>query len=176
MSKSERRSNCSRIGMNRCPSHRRDIRHQFAGWCGLLLYVLIFSPVGVAATSLLGTLDADHHAIIQPGADGMRLVLRHEGGCAEHQHHAVARVLTWFATPTRLANPDHVLQFSSAPSLIRDSQPVISPSNQTGFGAVHFAAPDSFVATSPVQLIPQFHPPPDLARLLRCLRSTVLLI
>ena len=162
--------------MNRCLSHRRDIRHQFAGWCGLLLYVLIFSPVGVAATSLLGTLDADHHAIIQPGADGMRLVLRHDGGCARHQHHAVARVLTWFATPTSAANPDHVLQFSSAPSLIRDSQPVIPPSNQTGLGVVHFAAPDSLVAISLVQLIPQFHPPPDHGRQVCCPRSTVLLI
>ncbi len=149
---------------------------QLAGWCGLLLYVGTLSPIGMGVGTLLGTMDPDHHAILQPTADGIRLVLRHEGECSGHQHHAVARVLTLFASPISAVNPDHVLQFSSASSFMRDSQSVVLPSLQNEFSIVHFPAPDFFGALSLVQPIRQIPPPPDRAGQLRCLRATVLLI
>jgi len=162
--------------MNCYPHKNRNALRILAGWCGLLLYAGAFSPIGMGVVALFGTIDPDHHAILQPGNNGMRLVLRHVGNCSGHQHGTVARALTMFAQPASRTDPDHVLQFSSATGFPHDSQLVVSAASQLEPIAVRFAESFSFIAVQPVQFRLSPHPPPgDHGRLLS-LRSTVLLI
>lgn len=156
------------------PANKSAVR--FAGWCGLLLYVGALSPIGLGLGALLGTMDRDHRAILQPGAAGMRLVLRHESPCAGHQHRVVARVLTAFAQPASSTDPDHVLQFTSPTSLMRDVQPVIAPPHQTESSTTCCSSVESLVAVCPAQLVLPLRPPPDHVRQCSCQLSTVLLI
>ena len=147
-----------------------------AGWCGLLFYVGAFSPIGMVAVALLGTIDPDHHAFFQPGANGMRLVLHHEGNCATHKHHGVARALTLFAQPASDTDPDHVVQFASGDGIWSESSKMLS-----GEGAEserHFASDDiSFNHARLFQLeCPSTGPPPDIVGNLLSVRFTVLLI
>lgn len=132
------------------------------GWCGLLLYVALLSPVGLAAAATLGSLDADHHAILQVDANGIRLVLHHQGDCAGHRHHAVARALTLFAQPTSATDPDHVVQFSSATSLSREARLAIPASNQTDAPTFAFAELLVCVPINPTQFLRFSHPPPNV--------------
>lgn len=156
--------------------HKQRLIRLLAGWCGLLLYVAVFTPMGMSGLALLGMIDPDHHVVLSPSADGLRLVLHHEGNCAKHQHRLVARTLTLFAQPAHNADPDHVLQFSSAPSLTRDAQALVSAPNQ--------AAPIGLVAgvlvvsdaDRWVEFIPPPRPPPDIGGNLLNVRSTVFLI
>lgn len=159
-------------------SHRQNnnLLRLLAGWCGLLLYVGAFSPIGMGVTALLGAIDPDHQALFQPGAGGTRLVLHHEGKCSEHHHHAIARALTVFSQPASATDPDHVLQFSSASSFTRNFQIIVSAANQSEPIAVAFAEPVSFVANRPIHALPPSRPPPGDVEKLLCLRSTVLLI
>lgn len=147
-----------------------------AGWCALLLYVGALSPIGFAVTAFFGELDSDHHLLFHPGEKGMRLVLHHEGDCAAHHHGAVARVLTAFAQPASATDPDHVLQFSSATGLLRDSQGVVPAANSSANIAVVVAEPLNHLVVCPVQFAVPPCPPPDVGGQLLALRSTVLLI
>ncbi|NOS68944.1 MAG: hypothetical protein HOP33_03355 [Verrucomicrobia bacterium] len=153
-----------------------NIFRLLAGWCALLLYVGVFSPLGMGAVALLGTIDPDHHALFQPGTGGMRLVLHHEGKCSEHQHGAVTRALTLFAQPASQTDPDHVVQFAGSDGFWRDTQLIIVSGNS-------FDQP----AILPIENLPSFEiqllallsppaPPPDTVGNLLSLRSTVLLI
>jgi hypothetical protein len=153
-----------------------NLRRQLAGWGGLLLYVLALSPVGLVFMGILGTLDADHHAMLQSDADGIRLVLRHEGGCARHQHHAVARVLTLFAAESSATHPDHVLQFSSDHGLRSDAPPALTLPSNPKATPLHVASFEWSVLVSYNPLTAPIHPPPDAVAVPRWHRSTVLLI
>lgn len=153
-----------------------NLRRQLAGWGGLLLYMLALSPVGLVIMGFLGTLDADHRAVLQADADGTRLVLRHEGGCARHQHHAVARVLTLFAAESSATNPDHVLQFSAGNGMLSDTQPALTRQCDLKAAPAHVASFECSVPVSSNLLTAPIHPPPDAVALRRSLRSTVLLI
>lgn len=152
------------------------IRRQLAGWGGLLFYVLALSPVGLVIMGILGTLDADHHAVLQSDADGIRLVLRHEGGCARHQHHAVARVLTLFAAESNGTNPDHVLQLGASNGLPGDTPPALTPPRETKAASLHLASVEWSVLVSSNPSTAPIHPPPDVIARPRYHRSTVLLI
>jgi len=83
-------------------------------WLVLALYFLDFSPVGICATALAGSLDSTHESSVQLGEHGLRLVRHHNHGCIGHHHGIVARTLTLIAQPTTAGNPDHVIQFDSA--------------------------------------------------------------
>ena len=153
-----------------------NLRRQLAGWGGLLLYVLALSPVGVVIMGILGTLDADHHAVLQADADGIRLVLRHEGDCARHQHHAVARVLTLFAAESSATRPDHVLQFSAGNGLLSGASIAFMPQGDPKATPLHVASFEWSVLVSSNPLTAPIHPPPDAVAVRRCHLSTVLLI
>lgn len=155
---------------------RSDIRRQLAGWGGLFLYALVLSPVGMVMLGIFGTLDPDHRARLEFGAEGVQLVLRHDGACVGHQHQAVARVLTLFAAERSAANPDHVLQFRSATSLARDAQAVVSAPKQSELSIFDFAVPVAFVSAGDTEFIPPPRPPPDLVVNHLNVRSTVYLI
>lgn len=148
----------------------------FAGWCGLLLYVGALSPLGLGVGVLLAAIDSDHHAILHPGVDGMRLVLRHQANCAAHHHGTVARALTMFAQPASTTDPDHVVQFSSASSFVRESEPAIPAASQTAASAIVFTEPISPVTPKPDQFVPPPRPPPDRVANLLNVRSTIFLI
>ena len=147
-----------------------------AGWCGLLLYVGAFSPLGMGVTALLGTIDPDHHARFQPGSGGMRLVLHHEGNCSGHQHGVVARALTIFAQPVSNTDPDHVLQFISLNGFTRDSQLIVPAANPSEPVIVYFAESAFILPAGSIQFIPAARPPPDAVCDFLYLRTTVLLI
>lgn len=156
---------------------RSDIRRQLTGWGGLFLYALVLSPVGMVMLGILGTLDSDHHARLEFGAEGVQLVLRHDGACVRHQHQAAARVLTLFAATPSAANPDHVLQFRAANSLLREANPVLVAPNQTATSLVHLASPSPQPGVCSGHTTAPLHPPPAPVAPRHCgLRSTVLLI
>ena len=90
-----------------------------AAWCILLLYLGAYSPAGLAATMLAASCDRNHHLLLASSEHGMQLVLRHSPNCPRHHHGAVARILTFFAEPLSAANPDHVIQFTSANGVLR---------------------------------------------------------
>ena len=158
------------------PRKRGSALRLFAGWCGLLFYVGAFSPVGMLAGAILGSLDKDHHALFQPGTGGMRLVLHHEGNCAQHEHHGVARALTIFAQPVSDTDPDHVVQFASGDGLWSESSRIIS--NEAGNKEHHFAHTALlFDQSSRIEFErPATGPPPDIVGNLLNVRFTVLLI
>lgn len=154
----------------------RLLLRSLAGWCGLWLYVGALSPAGFTLTACLAELDPDHHIQFQPGEQGLRLVLHHEGDCAGHRHGAVARVLTAFAQPASNTDPDHVLKFSATTGVTRGSQLLLPVANSSEPTAIVFAAPVSPDVLSPIHFIPPPRPPPDTFENLLCLSSTVILI
>lgn len=103
--------------MTRHPQQSPRLLWRCAGWAALLLYAGTASPLGAELTALLAECDPGHHVALLMNADGVRVVLQHEGCTAAHHHGFVARTLTRFAPPLRPGAPDHVLQFhSSAPA------------------------------------------------------------
>ena len=146
-----------------------------AGWCALLLYAGACAPLGLGLAALAGSLDPNHQLLISAGDSSRRLVLHHGNRSASHHHGFAARVLTLFAQPPNAANPDHVLQFSSADTLKGKGRTLApQPDSRPVLIAFHgnecFADPLK-VLTSSTSLSP---PGVDAAPL--CLRSTVLLI
>ena len=147
-----------------------------AGWCALLLYAGMCSPLGLGLAALAGSLDPNHELSLGPDEHGVRLVLHHPSRCAPHQHRLAARALTLFAQPANAANPDHILQFSSVDTLKGQSR--ISASQPDSRSVVLVFHGGEFLAHTPKAFAsgtsPGFAPQVDAAR--RCLRSTVLLI
>lgn len=155
---------------------RNNAHRLMAGWCGLLLYVGVFSPVGVGLTELAGVFDPDHQAFVQVNASGAKVVLHHQPPCATHHHGLLARTLTLFAAPIRPGLPDHVLQFGTAEvipgkTLLAAAPPIQSdqpyPATHDLRAALAFEVSFSRTPT---------HPPSSLRGQLHCLRSTFLLI
>jgi hypothetical protein len=97
-----------------------------AGWCALLLFAGVQSPVGPETAFLLGLLDRDHQAVISGHAQGFQLVLRHSSKCIEQRHWLIARTLTLSAKPASAKIPDHVLQFASS-DLLKATQDAAGP-------------------------------------------------
>jgi len=147
-----------------------------SGWCALLVWVAVYSPVGLGVAAAVGCLDRDHHLRIHAGEQGLQLVLHHGPNCTAHRHGIVARALTVFAQPASATDPDHVIQFSAADNSSGPTQLTVSrPANSELSGVV---VAETFLCcareTRP-SLIPT-HPPPDERGQLLCLRSTLLLI
>lgn len=163
--------------MNTPPHPVRRALRLFAGWCALLLYVGLVSPVGPGLALLLGSLDADHRVGIEAGADSVRVVLHHDLGCSPHRHGTVARVLTCFARPVTATQPDHVLQFSTGLGFSRQT-----PSVRTVPAAAHPAAAAAggahleVACSEPPHSIVSTHPPPGECGTLLQLRSIQLLL
>jgi len=160
-------------------SKRSEIRPTFrllSGWLGLVLYLCAFSPVGMGAAALLEIFDSDHHASLQPGANCMRLVLRHDVKCSAHQHHSVARTLTFFAQPATTTEPDHVLQFASGDGVWREAQEIVWNENIEEHSHVSLAANFFSFQNKTDYSIPPPWPPPDSVNNLLSIRFTVLLI
>ena len=154
---------------------RRTLR-LFVGWCALLLYVGLVSPVGPGLALLLGSLDADHRVGIEAGTDSVRVVLHHDLGCSPHRHGMVARVLTCFAPPVTATQPDHVLQFSGGVSFSR-----LLPSVRIVPTVAHLAVATEeeslkVAALEPLLSIVSTHPPPGECGTLLQLRSILLLL
>jgi hypothetical protein len=162
--------------MNHRPHLHGSAFRLIAGWCGLLIYVAVLSPFGMGVAAILGALDPNHHAVLQPGASEMRLVLRHDVKCAGHHHGIVARALTLFSQPTSATNPDHVLQFSSVTGFTRDSQLIVPSASQSEPIVVVLVEPVACAEPIPVRFRPSPRPPPGDAGKLLSLRSTVLLV
>lgn len=148
----------------------------FAGWCGLLLYVSAFSPIGLGVTALLGTIDTDHHALFQPGTNGARLVLHHEGDCSSHQHHAIARALSLFAQPASNTDPDHIVQFAGGDGFWIDTQVIIDSGDIIEQPAGSRDMSDFLSGSGVVESLLPPDSPPDIVGNLLNVRFTVLLI
>lgn len=164
------------LAMSHPPNKRSSARRLIAGWCGLLLYVGAFSPLGASLAGVIGACDPDHQAHVQPTAGGFKVVLHHAQACPAHHHGLLARTLTLFAAPVRASQPDHVLQFGGSDTTARP-QPLLVPAPAS-------VAPPEFtlLETSPA-LLPETpptrlstHSPPPWGGQLLCVRSTVLLI
>lgn len=160
----------------RTGSKRPSARLLVAGWLVLALYFLDYSPVGIAAAALVGSLDPAHEVQVQFGASGLQLVLHHGHGCHGHHHGVIAKTLTIFAQPASTANPDHLLKFGSANFFANTAQ--VRPSTLSlaelplpVLDLISLGLPNSspVAAESP-------RPPPGEQGLLACLRSTVFLI
>ena len=156
-------------------SVRRALRH-LAGWCALLLYVWMVSPVGPGLALLLGSLDSDHRVGIEAGGGGVRVVLHHGQACAPHRHGLVARALTSFAPPVTATEPDHVLQFSAG---VRSSSQTLSvktaPPSSIPSGTEE-GEPLQIAHHKPALFIVPTHAPPGERGTLLQLRSILLLI
>jgi len=137
----------------------------------LLLFSGVCSPVGLGFAALAGSLDSNHQLLIGAGEHGDRLVLHHGSFCASHHHGLAARALTVFAQPANAADPDHILQFSSADTLKGQSQNS-APQPDSRYVLLVFLAHIPEVFASDISLNSPHRV--DTARL--CLRSTVLLI
>ncbi len=145
-----------------------------AGWCALLLYAGACSPLGMGLAALAGSLDPNHQLLTSAGERGFRMVLHHGSRCATHHHGLAARALTLFAQPANPANPDHLLQFSSADTLQGQSRTAApQPDSQRvllEFNGRELLAHAGFVSRGSSGSLTAA----DAERL--CLRSTVLLI
>ena len=148
----------------------------WAGWCALLFYAVAYSPVGLGVAALLGSCDPRHQPQVNVGVPGLQLVLHHGPGCSAHPRVFVARTLAILAPAAGPADPDHVIQFAAADSLLR-------PARLSGEGAASLAQPDqAFSGTFPQSLrncmpvLPPAQPPPEVAARTPRIRSTVLLI
>lgn len=147
-----------------------------AGWCGLLLYVGAFSPVGMGLIGVIGACDPDHQALVRADASGLQLVLHHTQRFCSHHHGPLARTLTLFAEPVRASQPDHVLQISGGTAATRP-QEFLTPAPTS------VSQPEVVLLEVPVLLLGHFipaggptHPPPPESGQLLGLRTTVLLI
>ena len=172
--KSERTSNSELMVMNFTRNKGSNWSRLTTGWCALLLYAGACSPPGLGLAALVGALDPNHQLLIGAGERGGRLVLHHGIHCAPHHHGLAARALTLLAQPASAANPDHILQFSSADTLKGQSQTSArQPESRCILLVFHGG---EFLAHAPKALASGISLPPrvDAARL--CLRSTVLLI
>ena len=146
-----------------------------AGWCALFVYVSASLPLGIGLAATLGALDKSHHAIVQAQADGLQVVLHHERRGIAHRHGSVARVLTFFAEPTRASQPDHVLQFGAPDSCTRQMQRAAPSLTSSELLAV-IAPPAALrFGHDCLRLSASTRPPADIGGQLH-LRSTVLLI
>lgn len=158
-------------------SDNSNLLRLLAGWCGLLLYVVAFSPFGASIIAVLGTLDVDHRAYLQPKANGMRLVLHHEVVCSSHEHHFVAKALAIISQPTSEADPDHVIQFGIGDGFWRDLQQSVVVSGdlvERGVAANGFSV--LLNNHRSVRALPPMGTPPDVVGNLLNIRSTVLQI
>lgn len=147
-----------------------------AGWCALLLYVGVFSPVGVALAELVGKCDPNHQALVQVSAGGTKVLLHHQPKDATHHHGLLARTLTTFAAPTHPGEPDHILQFGAADVIPGKAFRAAAPAIQ-----LHQTCPATLKRLTPSPLevslsrAPTQPLSPQHGQLL-CLRSTLLLI
>lgn len=146
------------------------------GWWILLFYIGAFSPIGMLTGAILGTLDPDHHALIQPGVDGIRLVLHHEGSCATHKHHGMARALTIFAQPASAIDPDHVVQFAGGNSILTSEAKIVCGEDAVDDHHVTQFDYPLHQACLVARSLPSTGPPPDTVGNLLNVRFTVLLI
>jgi hypothetical protein len=162
--------------MNFRRNTRRNWPRLTAGWCALLLYAGACSPLGLGLAALVGSLDPNHQLLVGAGERSGRLVLHHGSSGASHHHGVVAHALKLFAQPANAANPDHILQFSSADTLKGQSQASApQPDSRSVLLAFHGA---EFLAHSP-KVFASGMPPgssPEIDAAWLCLRSTVLLI
>ena len=160
---------------SRSNNQRRFLR-QVVGWGGLLFYLGALSPVGIAVAAFLGGIDPDHHLRLEADANGLRLVLHHDGNCAGHHHGTVARALTLLAQPASATDPDHVLQFSSDHGFTRESQLLVPGAKESESIVVHLVEPLLPTASQHDPFTRQPRQPPGAPGQTLCLRSTVLLI
>lgn len=157
-------------------SANRRMNRLFAGWFALVMYALASSPLGAGIVAVFGTLDADHQATLKMSPAGPCLVLHHQQICDDHEHHAVARVLTFFARPIGETDPDHIVQFSSVEGFWREPQQIVL-CNDLDFHADLISPASITVFPDLIHLsLPPPGPPPDTLFDILCLRSTVLLI
>jgi hypothetical protein len=147
-----------------------------AGWCGLLFYLGAFSPLGVGAVALLGSIDPDHQAVLQPTGDGMRLVLHHQGNCVSHHHRVVAQALTLFAQSASATDPDHVVQFADGNGFWHSAQLIVSGEALCELPLFDWIESTSSWAQQSICSLPPPAPPPENGGNLFNVRSSVLLI
>ena len=164
--------------MNARTSQLRPLAKLLAGWCAVLVYAGVLTPVGPLIAALVGGLDRDHHVCLEAGADGMRVVLHHGKNCLTRHHHGlVARTLTMFAEPPAATDPDHVLQFHASTTASFNKQLVTPKSLQSEPAAV--TVPALFVlklSPESVCSIANLRPPPGVGAQTACRRFTLLLI
>ena len=159
---------------NKCSKNRT--RQLLAGWFALFMYVLASSPIGAGIAAALGTLDVDHQALLQMSPAGPCLVLHHQQKCADHEHHAVARALTFFSQSAGDTDPDHLVQFSGVDGFWRDTQQIVSSATSEVHVDLFLAESITAFAYPLAYDLPPPGPPPDIVGNLFCLRSTILLI
>ena len=146
--------------------------------CLMVLYLLAGTPLTLAVTTLLATADRSHHVAVQPTAEGIQLVLRHDCvNSSTHRHGIVARTLTLIAQGPVEGQPDHVIEFAASAVLHQAAAPAIAPapdSSATGLSSPCELCP----CPAPLTSVPATHPrpPADASARLLSLRSTVLLI
>jgi hypothetical protein len=147
-----------------------------AGWFALVMYALASSPLGAGIVAIFGTLDTDHQAMLRMSPTGPCLVLHHQQKCDDHEHHAVARALNFFARPVGETDPDHLVQFSSVDGFWRETQQIVFCNDSDSHTDVIWSESISISANLTRYSLPPPGPPPDTSSDLLCLRSTVLLI
>jgi hypothetical protein len=156
---------------------RRSALDLVAGWVALALYLLAYAPAGLGFAALVGAFDCNHQVRVRYGERGMALGLHHGRDCPGHRHGTIARTLTCFAQPSRVTDPDHVIQFAAADLL----PPMAQPGPPSFQGPEHPAAAPTEVVfgmaagTAPRLALPR-SPPGECDPVVRCLHSTVLLI
>jgi len=154
---------------------RRALRF-VTGWCAVLLYVGASSPAGLGLAAALGGLDRSHRVVVQVWHQRFQVVLHHERRGSAHRHGPVARVLTFFAEPTRANQPDHVLQFGAPDSFARQTQ-LAAPSLMSSELLAVIAPPAALrFGHVCLRLSATTRPPANVAAQPLHLRSTVLLI
>lgn len=149
---------------------RPQLINRLAVWGLLLLYVGVFSPLGLAMTAALGALDREHRLIVETGTASFRVVLHHALPGELHHHGLVARAFAAFAQKDNAANPDHVLQFSAPSSLLQKSQSELVSIAGIPTSLNAWSLRERLLASVPT------HAPPVDGGPLSFLRSTQLLI
>lgn len=160
------------------PSRRPQPFRLLSGGCLALFYLLTSTPLPLALTALLASSDRSHHVGIQPTANGLQLVLRHDWvTLGTHRHGVIARALTLFAQRASSPPSDHVIQFGAVDTLRQASERTIAPAPQ-------LQLLPALVPCEPGLRAPRLtfspgsrpRPPPVISGLLLSLRSIALVI
>ena len=148
-----------------------------AGWCALLVYLGVASPIGVVMTAVVGEFDRDHSLQVDCTESGVKLVMHHDARCANHHHGLAARALSLLARSDDPTNPDHVVQFNSSTAATKESQvsaPARSDERGIDMATVDLSLGGAMPGFVPAAVFPR--PPPICEAQMLCLRTTILLI
>jgi hypothetical protein len=106
----------------------RPMKPRFAAWVLLLAYICALPAALPLAFAAVACMDRSHGVELCAGGTEVRVILTHGVGHgalpheAIHRHCAVARLLASFAQAPIGGDPDHIVRFAAASSILEEER------------------------------------------------------